>query len=429
MIQRGLTGRLQAAAGELAFRDDLTGLYNRRLLSHLFAQWWDELCREHHRIALIILDLDGFKEVNDRFGHLAGDLVLRRTAELLRRTFRSDDVLVRFGGDEFVVLLPGAGQAEADSLGQRARDAVSSEAAGESSIGSAELQPVSFSLGVAAFPEDGTSGEEILARADERLYTDKRSRRRLLRSVTSSSWRMALLLGLGGVVAAAFLVLFLWLISGREPTMTVTPATSASGPPPPAASPHEHALLEEIARLRRELALRESRVVVGPSPVPDPTDTQELRARILELEQQLDQQRARLEPPAAPIATPPVVASAIPAPPPPSSQPSPVTPALAAVPTPRAPLEIPPRLIGHELPAYPERARRYRREATVELRLTVDETGKVIRVRPLGPPVGLGFEEAARRAALTASYVPGQRDGVPVTMDTTLAVVFRLDTK
>lgn len=429
MNERGLSARLQAAAGELAFKDDLTGLYNRRLLSHLFAHWWDELCSEHHRIALIILDLDGFKEVNDTLGHLAGDCVLRRTAELLRHTFRGGDVLVRFGGDEFVVLLPGAGQAEADSLGKRARDAVSGVAAREPSDGCAPPQPVSFSLGVAAFPEDGATGEEILARADQRLYTEKRSRRRLVRRGVPDSWRMALLLGLGSAVAAVLLALLLWLLPGAAPTMTVTPSSPGSGLPSPTASAHELALLEEIARLRGELALRESRAVPGPSPVPGQTDTQELRARILQLEGQLGEERARPEPPATTAPAPPAVASEIPATPPPAREASPVPPAISPDPTPQAPVEVAPRLIVHEVPVYPERARRFRREATVELRVTVDETGKVTRVRPIGTPIGLGFEEAARRAAFTALYAPGRRDGVPVTMDTTLNVVFRLDTK
>ncbi len=88
-----------------------------------------------------------------------------------------------------------------------------------------------------------------------------------------------------------------------------------------------------------------------------------------------------------------------------------------------------PRLLSHEAPQYPERGRQFRREAVVELRVTVDASGKVTRVRAVGTPIGLGFEEAARRAAFTARYLPGLRDGVPVAMDTSLNVVFRLNTK
>ncbi|MGV8041377.1 MAG: TonB family protein [Thermoanaerobaculaceae bacterium] len=429
MTPLGLAARLATAADELAFRDDLTGLFNRRFLNHLFSNWWDDLASEHQRMALLILDLDGFKEVNDTLGHLAGDCVLRRTAEVLRHTFRSDDVLVRFGGDEFVVFLPGAGQAEADRLGQRAREAVARVALDDGPSGCRGSLPVAFSLGVAAFPEDGGSGETLLACADERLYAEKRRRRPRLRASAASLRRGLSLLALGSAVAAGLLAVLLWLLPGSSPTMTVTPTTSGgAGPAPPGPSARELALLEEIERLRNELALREAKTATGPPAGPGEPDPLELRSRIEELEGQLDAERQQQpEPTPAPVPNIPAPVPLIPPEPSPAVTAPPEGAAPAAGPDADLPVVAAPRLLSHETPVYPDRARRFRREAVVELRVTVDASGKVTRVRPVGTPIGLGLEEAARRAAFTARYVPGTRDGEPVETETILTVVFRLD--
>lgn len=429
MTAVGLAARLATAADELAFRDDLTGMFNRRFLNHVFANWWDDLASEHQRMALLILDLDGFKEVNDTLGHLAGDCVLRRTAEVLRQTFRSDDILVRFGGDEFVVFLPGAGQAEADRLGQRAREAVAAIAVDGGPAGCRGSLPVTFSLGVAAFPEDGATGETLLARADERLYAEKRRRRPRLRANAASLRRGLFLLALGSVIAVVLLAVLLWLLPGSPPMMTVTPtASGGAASPSPGASARELALLEEIERLRKELALQETRASEGPPVVSGQPDALELRSRIDELERQLDAERGpEAEPTPAPAPSPsgvPLTASSEPTPPASSSLDSATPPSGHAT---AEPVEAAPRLLSHEPPLYPDRGRQFRREAVVRLRVTVDADGKVTRVRPVGTPIGLGFEEAARRAAFTARYVPGTRNGEPVETETILTVVFRLD--
>lgn len=431
MTAVGLAARLATAADELAFRDDLTGLFNRRFLNHVLANWWDDLSSEHQRMALLILDLDGFKEVNDTLGHLAGDCVLRRTAEVLRRTFRSDDVLVRFGGDEFVVLLPGAGQAEADRLGQRAREAVAAVAVDGGPAGCRGSLPVTFSLGIAAFPEDGATGETLLARADERLYDEKRRRRPRLRANATSLRRGLVLLALGSIIAAVLLAVLLWLLPGSPPTMTVTPRTSGGAElPSPRPSAQELALLEEIERLRKELALRETKAAENPPAGPGQLDSLKLRSRIEELERQLGAERQRQpEPTPARVPSASGPPAAVPSEPAPPAAASPGSAAPATDDEADGPMEAAPRLLSHEAPQYPERARQFRREAVVELRITVDASGKVTRVRAVGTPIGLGFEEAARRAAFTARYLPGLRDGVPVAMDTSLNVVFRLNTK
>ena len=87
---------------KLAYEDPLTGLHNRRLLDHLLDQRWPDLLGVHDELALVVLDLDRFKGINDRYGHLIGDQVLTVAARVLRESFREEDFLIRYGGDEFV---------------------------------------------------------------------------------------------------------------------------------------------------------------------------------------------------------------------------------------------------------------------------------------------------------------------------------------
>jgi len=162
---------------ELAWRDDLTGAWNRRYLRRLMSEEWLELSAAHDMFSLLVLDLDGFKPVNDSFGHAAGDKVLRRAADELRRAFREGDRLIRYGGDEFVVALPGVGAEEARRLAERARAGFDSVSVDDPATGASITVPISFSIGVASFPEDGRRGEEVLAVADRRLYEEKRLRR------------------------------------------------------------------------------------------------------------------------------------------------------------------------------------------------------------------------------------------------------------
>lgn len=421
---RHLTGHLAEAASNLAFKDDLTGLFNRRLLSHLFEHWWEELATEHRQMALLILDLDRFKEVNDSYGHLAGDVVLRRVAEILRHTFRGDDILIRFGGDEFVVLLPGAGREEAGVLAERARHALVTSSFTAPAAGTLIQVPVSFSLGVASFPDDGALGETILARADERLYLDKRLRHPEAGERRWTLGRAALLSGLAVATVGAVLGLVMGLLPARRPTVTVegrAPLQSSSQ------WSRELALLVEIERLRYELEARVRRAEVRPQPDADREDIEGLRMRLQQLEGQLDRGQGPLAPP-TPDPIPPLVAS-----PPPagaseeaSAIPMPPSAELPSHPTPSVTTELAPQLLRADRPSYPEVARRFGREAVVDLRVRVDATGKVVAVNAIGTPIGLGFDEAARLAAFRAIYAPGTRNGVPVAMDTTLTVQFRL---
>jgi diguanylate cyclase (GGDEF)-like protein len=154
-------------ARQLADLDALTGLHNRRYFHETLAREVARAQRYERRLALIVFDLDDFKAINDRIGHLSGDAVLAEVAERVRDVVRSADVACRVGGDEFAVILPESALGDADQLYRRLQNAVSSRAVSQAgrlflSAGIAELKP-----------EDDTTS--FFERADEALYRAKES--------------------------------------------------------------------------------------------------------------------------------------------------------------------------------------------------------------------------------------------------------------
>ena len=119
-------------------------------------------------LALVIADLDGFKEVNDTFGHAVGDQVLRVVGDVLRATVRQIDLAARYGGEEFAVIVPGSDVEGAERLAERLRGQLRSRAV----MSDGARVDVSASFGVAGY-RPGTSVEDLLARADSALYTAK----------------------------------------------------------------------------------------------------------------------------------------------------------------------------------------------------------------------------------------------------------------
>lgn len=160
-----------------ALIDELTGVYNRRYLDgHLSAQF-GEARRYRHPFSFILLDLDHFKKVNDTLGHQFGDLVLKQTAGLIRAQLRGEDMLTRYGGEEFALLLPHTDLEGALILAERVRLSVAEYrfVQGESQV------RITVSQGIAAYPEnDFTSTSELIACVDERLYRAKDAGRNCL---------------------------------------------------------------------------------------------------------------------------------------------------------------------------------------------------------------------------------------------------------
>lgn len=157
-------------AHSLALRDPLTGLPNRVLLDDRIEQALRRARRSHERFALILVDLDGFKDVNDVRGHRAGDDVLRTLARRFEAILRASDTVARVGGDEFVVLSMDTGTDEdAAMLAGRLRHALRSPF----HVDEATVE-IDGSIGWAVFPDDGATPEELLGRADGQMYATKR---------------------------------------------------------------------------------------------------------------------------------------------------------------------------------------------------------------------------------------------------------------
>jgi diguanylate cyclase (GGDEF)-like protein/putative nucleotidyltransferase with HDIG domain len=163
-----VNARLFEMQERLAARDPLTGLLNRRELHEHLSREIDRCRRHGGGFSLVLLDLDGFKLVNDTSGHSAGDEVLRRVAEALEHSSRGSDVAFRMGGDEFALLLPGADDERA---------AVASAERACAAVVAADGR-VKASYGLARWPEDGLHDDAVLAAADVRLYEMKGARAR-----------------------------------------------------------------------------------------------------------------------------------------------------------------------------------------------------------------------------------------------------------
>jgi len=153
---------------ETSFKDELTGLYNRRFL---FVRLEEEISRHRrfgHPVAVVLFDLDGFKEVNDEQGHMIGDETLRDISQVLMRYSRGINVVARYGGDEFSILLVETSKAGATLYAERIRQIISN-------YPYTHGMRVTASFGVASLPEDeAETSEELVRIADEALYVAKR---------------------------------------------------------------------------------------------------------------------------------------------------------------------------------------------------------------------------------------------------------------
>jgi diguanylate cyclase (GGDEF)-like protein/PAS domain S-box-containing protein len=167
-IERELQ-RLQEKLREESTHDALTGLYNRRYLGDALGRELVLAEREGHSVSVILGDLDFFKRVNDEHGHAAGDAVLRAFADRMKRHARGSDVCCRWGGEEFLLVLPRMDIGSAAHRAEELRMAMEMTPV-ELPAGSISI---TVSLGVAAFPADGTSADALIAAADNALYAAK----------------------------------------------------------------------------------------------------------------------------------------------------------------------------------------------------------------------------------------------------------------
>jgi diguanylate cyclase (GGDEF)-like protein len=179
LLQRAIARRTAALRRtlkrlrQMAVTDELTGLYNRRFFLDRWA-WECERAKRYQRpLACLMIDVNGFKQVNDQLGHAAGDLVLKHVAQELKTALRQADILARFGGDEFVIALPETSLEHAEAVAEKLRR-VSIAVPGDAAR---RLPPVRLSVGLGHVAQDDDSPQEILHAADQSLYASKRHRK------------------------------------------------------------------------------------------------------------------------------------------------------------------------------------------------------------------------------------------------------------
>ena len=154
---------------ETSFKDEVTGLYNRRFFSVRLEEEMSRYRRFNHPVSLVLMDLDGFKAVNDEMGHMVGDETLRDIGQILMKHSRGINVVSRYGGDEFAVLLVETSKAGAQLYADRIRQIIES-------YPFSHRRPITASFGIASLPdEEATTSEHLIRAADEALYAAKRA--------------------------------------------------------------------------------------------------------------------------------------------------------------------------------------------------------------------------------------------------------------
>jgi len=160
---------LRAQLQEQAIRDPLTGLFNRRFFSEALEKEFSKAARENSSLSVILLDVDHFKKFNDTYGHKCGDFVLQSLAKFLNDNVRKGDIICRFGGEEFVILMPNADTNAAQERAELLRKQF------EKTLFEYDDKKLkcTFSAGVASFPSHASQSELLLSRADQALYHSK----------------------------------------------------------------------------------------------------------------------------------------------------------------------------------------------------------------------------------------------------------------
>lgn len=166
--------KLRETLRNLSFRDALTGLYNRRYLEETLEREISRCSRKSLPLAIFMLDIDHFKQFNDKFGHEAGDMVIQALSTSLRNFARKDDVACRYGGEEFIFIMP---EIDIETAMQRAKELHESVSRIHLRYGGNALTQITISIGLAIYPRDGENMHDLIAAADIALYQAKNSGR------------------------------------------------------------------------------------------------------------------------------------------------------------------------------------------------------------------------------------------------------------
>lgn len=181
-LERAYSAHLEELSQRLrtmAYRDALTGLYNHRYFYEQLSHEIDRSVRYGQPLTVLLMDMNNFKQINDSYGHIVGDKFLGLVGQIIARQIRASDVGARYGGDEFVVILPNTSADEARITADKLASAVSNAAA--MSPGDEKVK-LGIAIGVATCPDDSRSPGQLLEIADNRLYEDKATHGRKRRS-------------------------------------------------------------------------------------------------------------------------------------------------------------------------------------------------------------------------------------------------------
>lgn len=168
----------KAQLWDMAFTDSLTGLYDRRYFKVKLHEELQRAKRYNRSFSIIMADLDNFKDINDAYGHLAGDRTLNAIGSVLKKHIRKIDIIARYGGDEFVMFFPEKGKEAARILAERLKEQISREHFVKASA-------VSVSIGIASYPEDGQEIEDLIDKADRAMYYAKQRGRNRIESYSN----------------------------------------------------------------------------------------------------------------------------------------------------------------------------------------------------------------------------------------------------
>lgn len=167
--------RLYTKTRELSVKDELIGIHNRRYFQQMLQMEWKRAVRFHRPLSMVMIDVDHFKEYNDTFGHIQGDQVLKQTGQMMRRNLREVDTVARFGGEEFVLLLPDTDKRGAIAVAEKVRLLV--EGHGFLNDDHKDTRMVTISAGISTYPDDVDQMDDLIDHADIALYRAKETGR------------------------------------------------------------------------------------------------------------------------------------------------------------------------------------------------------------------------------------------------------------